>query len=199
MQEENLPVVLGSSSETRLSLLKSAGINVTEVLAVDLDESQIKKEKPRNYCIRIATEKFNAVSTLLKHKKAILITADTTAIARGHLLHKTYDDEDIRKYMHLISGRRHKVITTVCCGIVTDTKIESIRIRTVESTVSVKKMHEKEIELFVRSKNGLGKAGGYTLQGVMARYIKEINGSFSGVLGLPLYETSQLLNSLGYK
>ena len=114
-------------------------------------------------------------------------------------MHKTYDDETLKGYFKLISGKRHKVISAVCCGIVKNNEVESIRTKVVESTISIKKMHEIEIEAFIASKEGLGKAGGYTLKGLMACYVKQINGSFYSILGLPLYETSQLLNSLGYK
>jgi len=199
MNTENLPIVLGSASPMRLTLLKNAGFEVAEVLSVDLDETEHKKENPRDYCLRVTKEKFIAVSKLIKTQKAILITSDTTGIVGKKFLHKTDNDEVIRKYMHLISGKKHKVITSICCGIVINNEIQEIRTKTVESTVSVKRMHDKEIEFYVRSKQGLGKAGGCTLQGIMARYITEINGSFSSILGLPLYETSQLLNSLGYR
>lgn len=199
MSHQNLPIVLGSASSERLVLLKSIGIIPDAVLSVDLDESERKKELHKDYCKRVAKEKFIAVSKIMNPKKSILITADTIGIASRQLLHKTYADEDIRKYLHLISGKRHRVITVVYCGIVENNLIESMKVRLVESTISIKRLDEREIEKFISSKEGYGKAGGYTIKGSMGAYIKQINGSFSSILGLPLYETKQLLNSYGYR
>jgi len=196
---QNLPIILGSASPMRLKLLQEAGFAISEVLVADIDESERKGEKPNLYCQRITKNKFVAVSKLIKHKKAILITADTTAMVRGVFLHKTYSDNDIEKYLKLMSGRKHTVITTVCCGIVENGEVLSLKSKTVISKVSIKKMHPTEIKFFVDSQNGHGKAGGYSLRGIMSRYIKEIHGSYSSILGLPIYEVSQLLNSLGYK
>ncbi|MCH9754151.1 MAG: Maf family nucleotide pyrophosphatase [Alphaproteobacteria bacterium] len=199
MVKDNLPLILGSASSERLVLLKSVGIIPDRVLSVDLDETEQKREKPYHYCKRVAQEKFYAVAKILEEKEAILITADTTAVASGKLLHKTYDDETLRKHIELISGKRHRVISAVCCGVIKNNKVESIRTKVVESSLTIKKMTNLEIESFIESKEGLGKAGGYTLKGVMACYVKQINGSFYSILGLPLHETYQLLNSLGYK
>lgn len=193
---DNLPIILGSASSERLSLLKTVGIVPDEVLSVDLDESEHKKEKPEHYCARVAKEKFEAISKIIGPKKAIVITADTTAVARGTLLHKANTDEEIRYYISLISGRRHRVITAVYCGIVENNKIEILKSRVVDSTISMKRMTKEEIDSFVESKDGYGKAGGYTIKGFIGRYIKRINGSFSGILGIPLYETNQMLQSL---
>lgn len=199
MDRENLPLILGSASSERLILLKSIGINPDKIISVDLDETEQKNEKAYHYCKRVAQEKFCAVAKVVDKKESILITADTTAIASGKLLHKTYDDEVLREYIKIISGKRHRVISAVCCGVVKNNEVKSMKTKVVESTVSIKKMHHEEIESFIRSKEGLGKAGGYTLKGQMARYVKQINGSFYSILGLPLYETSQLLNALGYQ
>ncbi len=193
---ERLPVILGSASSERLLLLKSADITPDEVLSVDLDESERKKEKPEHYCSRVAKEKFEAIAKIIGPKKAIVITADTTAFARGVLLHKAHSDEEIRYYISLISGSRHRVITAVYCGIVESNKVETLKSRVVGSTISMKRMTKAEIEHFVESKDGYGKAGGYTIKGVIGRYIKRINGSFSSILGIPLYETSQMIESL---
>jgi septum formation protein len=195
MPGTTLPIILGSASPMRLKLLQESGFSIAEVITADIDEIEHKGEKPEQYCQRVTKNKFIAVANLIK-QRSILITADTTAISRGIFLHKTYSDDEIKKYLKLLSGKKHKVITSVCCGIVEDGQIIELKSKTVISKVSVKKMHSSEILFFVNSQNGYGKAGGYTLQGIMSRYIKEIHGSYSSILGLPIYEVSQLLNSL---
>jgi len=114
------------------------------------------------------------------------------------LLHKSYDSEQIRSSLKLISGRRHKVFTSVCCGLVEDNALKKLRQRTVVSILKFKRFTDKEIQELVDSKQGNGAAGNYTLNGLANKYLQFLSGSYSSVIGLPLYETSQMLTSLGY-
>ena len=196
-------LILASSSKSRLQLLKNINIEPNLIISPDIDESPLPKEIPRSYCQRIAKEKFQAaVGKLSKEKPPakdyFIITADTMAACGRRLLNKAYNDEQIRTSLKLISGRRHKVFTSVCCGFVKDNKLIKSRQKTVMSILKFKRFTDREIQELVDSKQGEGAAGNYTLKGLASKYLQFISGSHSSVIGLPLYETTQMLTSLGY-
>ena len=195
-------LILGSSSKARVKLLESIGICPDSIIRPDVDETPLKKEAPIPYAIRVADAKLQAAVELIKKNAAdscIIITADTIAACGKRLLNKSYDKEQIRKHIQLISGRRHKIFTSVCCGLIEDRKLKTVRKRTVESIIKFKRMQTDEIEFLLNSGQCEGNAGGYTVQGVCGRYVKFVSGSWSNIIGLPLYETTQMLKSCGYK
>lgn len=194
---QQLPLILGSGSVRRLEYLRMAGYQVDKVLVADTDESSLPKEKPKDYAKRVTIDKMQAIAP--QAGSAFVITADTTAVCRGKILHKTDDDMVLRKYLKDLSGRRHTVYTAVCCAKVINGTIEKMRSKISESVVQFRLLTEKEIEHYIATKEGRRKAGGCTLQGISSRYIKFISGSSSGIVGLPLYETTLLLDSVGYK
>jgi septum formation protein len=196
-------LVLASSSKCRLELLRSVAIEPDLVMAPDIDETPGQKELPRVYCKRIAKGKFQAAVEKLKGEKLpkdyIVIVADTTAACGRRILDKSYDAEQIRKHLKLISGRRHKLFTSVVCGLVEAGKLKAVRERTVVSILKFKRLAEQEIQEMVQSRQCEGMAGGYTLNGLASKYLQFMSGSYSNIIGLPLYETSQMLASLGYR
>jgi septum formation protein len=197
--------ILASSSKARLSLLGSVEIVPSLVLSPNTDETQLKNETPRTYCLRVAEKKFDsALQILLKKntphsKHAIMLTADTTAACGRRILHKSYDKDEIRRHLKLISGRRHKVFTAIVCGLLVDGKVQASKKKVVESILKFKRLQPSEIESWVISGQCEGNAGGYTLNGIAQRYLQFIRGSYSNVIGLPLYEVVQSLHSFGYK
>lgn len=196
-------LVLASSSRSRLQLLKNIKIEPNLIIAPNVDESPLPKETVRTYCQRITKKKFDAAIEILSKKKIpsknyIVITADTMAACGRRLLNKSYDPEVIRNRLKLIAGRRHKVFTSVCCGLIDNNELITLRQKTVMSILKFKRFNEKEIQELVDSKEGEGAAGNYSIAGIASKYLQFLSGSQSNVIGLPLYETSQMLTSLGY-
>lgn len=189
-----LPFILASSSPRRLSLLKDIGIVPSRVIPADIDETPLACELPRCLALRLAKEKLVTVVKQLQ-EKAVVLASDTVVACGRRVLPKAETDDEVRTCLHLLSGRRHHVFTAVA---VQDTKQAKVYCRLSDSNVNFARLSEADIEHYVSSKEGIGKAGGYAIQGLAATYIKAIGGSYSGIVGLPLFETSQLLRTVGY-
>jgi len=181
--------VLASESPRRLNLLKQAGIVPAAVKPAAIDEAVKRGETPRAYVERLAEEKAQAVAEV----GAIVLAADTTVVCGRRLLHKAESADEVRRYMALLSGRRHQVLTGVAALL-----DGNVRTRIVTTRISFTRLTESEIESYVQCGEGLGKAGGYAMQGRAETFVKSINGSYSNVVGLPLYETVTLLRGFGY-
>ena len=187
-----MTLILASTSPRRLELLKQIGITPDSVMAPDCDETPLKNEKPEVLAVRLAIAKAGAVR--VKHPDSFIIGGDTVVYARAKYLPKCENDAQVKKCLQILSGRRHRVIGGVCV-INPSGKIFS---RVVMTTVAFKRLHNDEIESYVASGEGVGKAGGYALQGRAAAFIEFLSGSPSNVIGLPLHETAQLLQGSGY-
>jgi septum formation protein len=180
-------LVLASASPRRLALLAQIGITPDEVIATDIDETPLPKETPRNLALRLARQKAEAV----KAKDAIILAADTVVAVGRRVLPKAETEAEARECLRLLSGRSHRVYTSVAVKAANG----DVRERLVETRVAFKVLSAAEIETYIASKEWLGKAGGYAAQGLAGRYITSIIGSYSSVIGLPLYETANLLES----
>jgi septum formation protein len=184
-------LVLASSSPRRRDLLARIGAEPTRIASPDIDETPLKGELPRAYALRLALAKAAAVN---RGTDEIILAGDTT-VALGRRILPPADDETIqRKLLALLSGRRHQCISVIC---VIDRSGE-VRTRAVETIVAFKRLADAEIDAYVASGEGLGKAGGYAIQGRAEALIRFVSGSHSGVIGLPLFETRTLLLSSGY-
>lgn len=179
-------LVLASASPRRLALLAQIGITPDEVIAADIDETPLKEETPRNLALRLARQKAEAV----KADGAVILAADTVVAVGRRVLPKAETEAEARECLRLLSGRSHRVYTGV--AVKTDA---AIRERLVETRVAFKVLSAAEIEAYIASKEWRGKAGGYAAQGLAGRYITSIIGSYSSVIGLPLFETANLLES----
>ncbi|MSP21093.1 MAG: septum formation protein Maf [Alphaproteobacteria bacterium] len=181
-------LVLASASPRRLELLRQIGIVPDAVDPAAIDESPRKAEVPHELAARLALAKAHAAAA--RHPDAIVLAADTTVGVGRRNLPKAEDEATARKCLELMSGRRHRVHTgvTVIAG-------GRVRSRLVSTTVSVKRLTPDEIAAYLASGEWDGKAGGYAIQGRFAALVKSINGSYSNVVGLPLYETATLLES----
>ncbi|KAA8474795.1 septum formation protein Maf [Anaplasma marginale] len=180
-------LVLASSSKYRLALLEQIGVVPGEVVSPNIDESLLKGELPRRYCMRMARTKADAVAALRSDK--FVLGADTVAYCGKRVLSKTESEDCAVRYLEMLSGRRHRVCTSVCLrspgGIVHE--------RSVVSVVKFKSMSKGEIEYYISSGQWRGKAGGYGIQGFAGALISWIQGSYSSIAGLPLHETYCLL------
>lgn len=184
-------LILASASPRRKQLLSQIGIEPDAVSPADIDETPIPGESPRAYAERLGVEKAEAV-----HKPGQYTLAGDTVVALGRrILPKAETDEDVRACLEMISGRSHHVLTSVCV-IAPDGRVSR---RLSDTRVIVKRLTENEISAYIESTEGLGKAGGYAIQGLFGAHIKQISGSYTGVMGLPVYETAQMLTGLGYR
>jgi len=187
-------LILASESPRRRALLAQAGIVADAVLPAAIDESARNTELPRAHAVRLAAEKARKVEAEWNGNPAFVLAADTVVAMGRRILPKAADDEDVRSCLERLSGRRHQVITAVAL-ISPDGRMRS---RVAETRVSVLRLSDADIADYVESREGVGKAGGYAIQGRAEMLIKEISGSWSNVVGLPLALTVSLLKGAGY-
>jgi len=180
---------LASASPRRLELLKQAGIVPERVVPADIDETPLKSELPAAYAARIAAEKARKVSA--EYPDVTVLAADTVVALGRRILPKAEDEASARGCLEKLSGRRHRVLTAVCIK-----SPQGERARLVTSVVKFKRLSADEVADYLASGEWRGKAGGYAIQGKAATFIPFIGGSYSGIVGLPLHETAQLLRSL---
>jgi septum formation protein len=185
-------LILASASPRRLRLLRQIGIEPADIDPVDLDESPRAGELPRFHAKRLAREKAEAGAQ--RHPGAFVLAADTVVGLGRRILPKASSEDDIRRCLRFLSGRRHRVHSAVALALPDG----SMRERLGLGIVGFKRLTEDEIEAYVRGGEGLGKAGGYAIQGLAAALIDFVAGSYSAVVGLPLYETATLLRGAGY-
>jgi septum formation protein len=183
-------VVLASTSPRRLELLARIGIVPARLAAPDIDETPLKAEAPRAYVARLAESKALAVE---RAPDEIVLAGDTTVAVGRRILEKPTDDADLRRMLGLLSGRRHHVFSGVCV-IGADGRP---RIRVADTIVAFKALSPAEIDWYVASGEGMGKAGGYAIQGKAEAFVRYLAGSHSNVVGLPVFETRALLTSAG--
>ena len=189
----DFPLILASASPRRASLLAQAGIVPQRIIAPDADETPGKAELPRVYALRLACEKARRVAQ--SETAAFVLAADTVVAAGRRILPKAETPAAIENCLLLLSGRRHQVITAVAM-IAPDGKL---RLRAVLTRVTFKRLSAGEIAEYIESGEGLGKAGGYAIQGRAEAFVPSINGSYSNVVGLPLHETLSLLHGAGWR
>ena len=184
-------LILASASKARLELLKSVGISPDKIISTDINEKPKKDEKPLDYVFRIALEKNKAVK---KNSSEIVLSADTIVAVGRRILLKPNNIDEASSFLSLLSGRRHRVHTSIC--IFCNHKFYQKNITTI---LKMKRLSEEEKKSYLKSKEWIGKAGGYSIQGAASYFFPFISGSYSNVVGLPLTETIGLLNGIGFK
>lgn len=183
-------LVLASSSPRRRELLAQIGVVPARIASPDIDESARKGERPADYALRLAETKARAVE---RGEGEVVLAGDTT-VAVGRRILPPADGEAVqRELLALLSGRRQTVITAIA----TIDAAGTLRSRLSTSVVTFKRLEPAEIDAYVACGEGLGKAGGYAIQGRAAGFIRFLSGSYSGVVGLPLFETRALLRTAG--
>jgi nucleoside triphosphate pyrophosphatase len=187
-------LVLASESPRRAALLAQVGITPDVILPTAIDESVRKGEVPRVHALRLATEKARAAHGQWNGASAFILAADTVVAAGRRILPKAENDAQVRDCLKLLSGRRHQVMTAVAL-ISPDGKL---RTRVALTRVSLLRLTDGQVDQYVESREGVGKAGGYAIQGRAEAFVKEISGSYSNVVGLPLSLTVGLLTGSGY-
>ncbi len=184
--------ILASASPQRRRLLEQIGFAPKEVMSADIDEAELPHERPLPYVRRMARQKAQAVAALKKGEN--ILASDTIITVGLRIIHKAKSSQEQEEVMRLLSGRNHKVITAVCLidknGKLTD--------RIVTTRISMKRLSEEEIKEYVASNEWVGVCG-YKIEGMLAGYVRQMVGSFTGVVGLPLYETRNLILGAGIK
>jgi septum formation protein len=184
-------LILASSSPRRRDLLARLGVAPARIASPDINETPRKGEVPRVYALRMAEEKAVAVQ---RDAGEIVVAGDTTVAVGRRILPQAADADMQRGFLNLLSGRRHHVLSAV--AVIDGNGL--MRSRICDSIVRFKRLSAEEIESYIQSGEGLGKAGGYAIQGRAEALIDWMAGSHSGVIGLPLYETRALLRASGY-
>ena len=187
-------LVLASESPRRLALLAQAGIVPDEVRAAAIDESIHRKEEPKPYALRVASAKARAVAAAWDGKPALFLAADTVVALGKRILPKASSEDEVRDCLERLSGRAHRVFTAIA-ALGVDGKL---RTRMVETRLIFCRLDAEQIDSYVRCGEGLGKAGGYAVQGRAEIFVRHLSGSYSNVVGLPLRETISLLRGSGY-
>ncbi|MAZ01679.1 MAG: septum formation protein Maf [Sneathiella sp.] len=185
-------LILASASPRRLALLKQIGLIPEKVDPADIDEAAKSNERPRDLAKRLAVEK--ACAVIARHPGAFLLSADTVVAVGRRALGKAGTEDEAYAFLKLLSGRRHQVHT----GITLVTPTAEIISRVVSTAVVFKPLDQSEIRGYLKHDEWQGKAGGYAIQGYAAAFVRLIQGSYSNVVGLPLFEVSNLLRGNGF-
>ena len=183
-------LILASASPRRRELIARLGVTPDAIAPADIDETPHKAELPRDYAKRMAREKAQAAAS----DEGFVLAGDTVVAVGRRILPKAEDEATARKCLELLSGRRHRVLSAIALY----APDGAMRERLSETVVLFKRLSAEEIDAYLASGERDGKAGGYAIQGIAEGLISRIQGSHSGVVGLPLYETRALLKAAGF-
>lgn len=186
-------MILASASPRRLALLQQINLAPSRIVPADIDETPLRNELPRDYVARVAREKAEKIAQ--SGEGSFVLAADTAVACGRRILPKSEDPETARACLALLSGRGHRVYT----GVALVTPSGAMASRIVETRVKVRHLDDAQIDEYVCSEEWNGKAGGYAIQGLFAKHIVSIVGSYTNIVGLPTFETANLLAGAGYK
>jgi septum formation protein len=191
-------LVLASGSPRRLSLINQAGVEPDSLEPAEIDETPERGELPRTLSVRLAREKAlkaqERIRTREDLKGAFILAADTVVAVGRRIMPKPELLEEAASCLRLLSGRTHRVYSGVCLV----TPNDSVKTRLVETRVRFKRLSDQDIESYLASGEWRNKAGGYAIQGLAGTFVVKLVGSYTNVVGLPLYETIALLAGEGY-
>lgn len=192
MSMKDAKLILASASPRRLELLKQISVIPDKVIAPEIDETPLKKEKPKDLALRLAIKKAEFIHA--QNPDCFVLAADTVVGCGQQILDKANDENYAFQCLKKLSGRRHHVYGGICL-ISPQGKIQS---KLCDSLVQFKPLTQAEITTYIASKEWHGKAGGYAIQGLASTYIKYMSGSYSNVVGLSLYDIMKMLQTAGY-
>jgi septum formation protein len=192
-------LILASGSPRRLDLLNQVGIEPARLMPMDIDETPKRAEHPRSLARRLSTEKAEAAHAAASNDPAwrhsYILSADTVVAVGRRILEKTEYTEEAASALHLLSGRGHWVYTGICLV----TPGGQFRQKIVQTKVRFKRLSTREIENYIASGQWRGKAGAYAIQGIAGAFVQKLVGSYTNVVGLPLYEVTALLAGEGFE
>jgi septum formation protein len=184
--------VLASASPRRLLLLRQIGVEPERIDPRDIDENPLRDETPRLMAARLARLKAEAARD--RHPDAFVLAADTIVAVGRRVLGKAADAAEARRFLSLLSGRAHRVLSAV--RVISPDGRAAERLS--ESRVTFKRLSDRELDRYLAGDEWRDKAGAYAIQGQAGAFVLSLSGSYSGVVGLPLYETAALLDGLGF-
>jgi len=191
-------LILASGSPRRVELLAQAGIAPARLMPMDIDETPKRAEHPRSLARRLSTGKAQAALAAIKGDPAqagsYILAADTVVSVGRRILPKTEMIDEASSALHLLSGRSHRVFTGICLI----TPDRTVRQKVIDTKVRFKRLSTADIEHYLASGQWRGKAGGYAIQGIAGSFVVKLVGSYTNVVGLPLYETLSLLSGEGF-
>jgi len=185
-------LALASASPRRLDLLRQIGLVPDRVAPAEIDETPLRDERPGQLALRLAVQKGEAARVRLAGM--FVISADTVVAVGRRILPKAETEEETRACLRLLSGRKHDVLTGVAVFAPDGRQVS----RLVEARVGLKRLSHLDVEGYIGCGEWRGKAGGYAIQGQAGGFVTNISGSYSAIVGLPLYETAALLEGVGY-
>ncbi len=193
----NIKFILASASPRRVDLLAQIGIKPDIIDAANIDENPKIDETPRQLALRLGLGKCQEIAQKITsdHPSSIILAADTVVAIGRRILPKADNITQAKQCLSKLSGRRHQVYT----GFAIKDQNNKIYNHVVKTIVSFKRLSELEITAYLNSNEWQGKAGGYAIQGLAAAYIRNIHGSYSNIVGLPLFEISQILHGINFK
>jgi septum formation protein len=192
---KQVELVLASQSVGRLDMLKQMGLKPDHITPADIDEAEGKNELPRDLVQRLALQKLQKI--IPRFENAVIIAADSVVAVGRRILPKAEDDDTVAACLKLMSGRRHRVYTSVAVARNENGQTVKLIQKTALSLVKFKCLTMDEIAAYVSTREGVGKAGGYTAQGKAAAFMPWMSGSVSNIIGLPLFETRNILLAMG--
>lgn len=181
--------ILASASKNRRALLESVRLVPDKIVSPEINEDLLPDELPARYVKRIATQK--ALEVAKTHPNTCIVAADTVLSVGRRIIRKAYTEEEARANLNLLSGRKHRVLTGLCVISPTGKVISKVH----TSFVTMKKLDETDIRLILKSNEWKGVAG-YQIEGVLSGFVKQISGSYSSIVGIPVYETAQILRGV---
>jgi len=198
MSDERVKLVLASASPRRLALLEQAGLEPDLLNPADIDETAKKRETPRSLATRLAKEKAQKAITMplvtALNGDVFVLAADTVVALGRRVLGKPETAAEASEMLQLLSGRAHKVFTAI--SLITPSGSQKTRV--VDSKVRFKRLSREDIDSYLICDEWRGKAGAYAIQGRAGAFVRYMSGSYTGVVGLPLYETIAMLDGAGY-
>ena len=190
---KNINLILASSSPQRLELLKQIDIVPDKIVPATIKENPNKSEKPRDFVIRMSKEK--ALSVSKKYNDSYVLSGDTIVSVGRRIIGKPSNKAEAEKYLNLLSGRRHKVLSAVTLITPGNKEITKVTI----TRVKFSRLNKNDLIEYIKTNEWKGRAGGYAIQGKASAFIPWINGSYTGVVGFPVNEVKNLLSSSGWK
>ena len=186
-------LILASSSPQRLILLKTIGVIPDKIVPANIDEIPEKNEKPRDFVLRMSKEK--ALDVSKNFPNSFILSGDTIVACGRRIIGKPSDRDNAKQILNLLSGRRHQVLSAIT--LIKPDKNEVSKI--VITRVKFSRLNQNALNAYLDTNEWKGKAGGYAIQGSASSFIPWINGSYSSVMGFPMNEVNNLLNSSGWK
>ena len=195
----NEPVILASASPRRVALLAQLGLVPDEIVPADINEDPLPRELPLPYAKRMAREKTALISA--RYPEAFVIGADTVVACGRRILPKAEDAKTAQDCMRILSGRSHRVYGGIAIALPENRRQngKDIIVKSLCSHVHMSRLDDKEMRDYIAHGDWDGKAGGYAIQGMAARYITKITGSYSQIMGLDIFQMSQLLKGVGFQ